>query len=151
MLSIIVVIVMLKTQHEEYKKIVNFQPPEPRRKGTCFSNNSDHSDNEDKKDSATNLVNNQPINNPFKQLWVWVGINVASQSVNLIQSGLLLNAVPPPCLIIKHSAASSNILSLFFVLMTMYMGYGATLWYIFYVKVLHVKTTGVDRTVLYSD
>jgi len=33
----------------------------------------------------------------------------------------------------------------------MYMGYGATLWYIFYVKVLQVKTTGVDRTVLYSD
>lgn len=31
----------------------------------------------------------------------------------------------------------------------MYMGYGATLWYIFWVKIIHEKTF-IDRTVLFS-
>lgn len=138
---------MFKTQNDEYQKIINFTPPEPKRKNTCFSYNSDRSDSSTEKKES--LVS-QPIVNPFKNLWIWIGINVISHTVNLVQSGLLLSAIAPRCEIIRHDPHDSNIVSLIFVIITMYMGYGATLWYILFVKILQVKMTGVDRTVLYS-
>lgn len=86
---------------------------------------------------SASLLENKKINNPFRQLWIWVGINVLSQILNLVQSGLLVKAKPPQCYLIESNPSSSNILSLVFVLLTMYMGYGATLWYICWVKIIH--------------
>jgi hypothetical protein len=91
----------------------------------------------------------QEINNPFRRLWIWVGINVASQVINTFQSGFLLDAVPPQCWIVHQNGQSSNLISLVFVLFTLYLGYGATLWYVLYTKLIQA-TTAIDRTVLYS-
>lgn len=90
------------------------------------------------------------MKNPFKNLWVWVGLNVGGQLINLIQSGLELQALPPQCLLVSANPNESNILSLVFVLLTLYIPYGATLWYICWVKTISAKTV-VDRTVLYSE
>jgi len=79
-----------------------------------------------------------------------VGINVFSQVVNLVQSGFELTTQPPLCLIIPDDPNASNGLALLLILITFFLGSGATLWYILYVKTLHNRTT-LDRTVLYSD
>ena len=90
------------------------------------------------------------INNPFKYLWLWIGINVLSHLINLIQSGFLLNAIAPQCLLIQDNPSGSNILALAIVICTYYMGFGATIWYVLFVKILQEKTS-IDRTILYSD
>ncbi len=89
------------------------------------------------------------MNNPFRNLWAWVGINVMGQIINLIESGFLLKAKPPMCYIMAADATGSNIISLILTLLTFYLCFGATLWYVYWVKILQGKTL-IDRTVLFS-
>ena len=49
-----------------------------------------------------------------------------------------------------NNPGESNLLALIFVLITFYLGYAATIWYILFAKTLDNRT-GVDRTVLYSE
>ncbi len=79
-----------------------------------------------------------------------MGLNVLSQILNLIESGLYINASPPQCYIIQSSPSNSNILSLIFVFFTMYLGFGSTLWYIVLVKLIKSKAS-IDRSVFFSE
>ena len=70
--------------------------------------------------------------------------------MNLIQSGLLLKATPPQCLIIKNSPGVSNYFQLMFTFLTMYAGEIATLWYIIFVKLIK-ETATIDRSKRFSE
>ena len=96
------------------------------------------------------LTSKAKVHNPFQYLWIWVGVNVFSQVVNIIQSGFEITTKPPQCLIIPDDPNASNAFALIMIILTYYLGSGVTLWYILYVKTLHNRTT-LDRTVLYSD
>jgi hypothetical protein len=93
---------------------------------------------------------NKNINNPFKNLWIWVGFNAFSQICNLIESGLYVDATPPQCFIIPTNPTGSNIIPLVFDFLTMYLCFGTTLWYIILVKLLRDKA-GIDRSILFSE
>ena len=100
--------------------------------------------------SASLSLLSKNVNNPFKNLWIWVGLNALSQVFNLVESGLYLNATPPQCLIIQSNPSNSNILSLIFVFVTMYLGFASTLWYIVLVKLIKSKAS-IDRSVFFSE
>jgi hypothetical protein len=69
--------------------------------------------------------------------------------INLVQSGFLLQATPPQCLIIKDSPGVSNYVQLVFTFLTMYAGEIATLWYIIFVKLIK-ETAAIDRSKRFS-
>jgi hypothetical protein len=89
------------------------------------------------------------VHNPLGTLWIWILTNVVCQIFSLVQSGLLLEAVPSQCLIIKSNPAASNYLDIAFTILTMYMGFSVTLWYIITVKLVRERA-GIDRTVTFS-
>lgn len=89
------------------------------------------------------------IHNPLLTLWIWILINVSCQIFGLIESGLLLNATPSQCLIIKSNPNSSNYLELAFTFLSMYSGILGTLWYIILIKLIK-ETSVIDRTVIFS-
>ena len=73
------------------------------------------------------------IRNPMKGLWIWMGTNTLAQVIDLIENGLLMKTTPKDnCMIVPNNEVSNNILMFSFTLLTMGLGYVATLWY--YVK-----------------
>lgn len=155
-LSIVVVIVMLKSQSQEYQKLVDFSNEQEKRQAANLTSSDGESsfkiNSKQERSyshiSAALLPGSPKVNNPFRNLWIWVGINVLSQIFNLIQSGLLIKAKPPLCYIADNHT-QSNLVSLGFILMEFYMGYAATFWYVCWVKILKAKTN-IDRTILFS-
>jgi hypothetical protein len=89
------------------------------------------------------------IHNPLMKLWTWILINVTCQIFGLIQSGLLLDATPSQCLMIKSNPNASNYLDLAFTFLSMYLGYVGTLWYITLIKLIR-ETSIIDRTIIFS-
>jgi hypothetical protein len=89
------------------------------------------------------------VHNPLGNVWIWIVTNVVSQAIGLIQSGLLLDATPSQCLIIKQNPSASNYIDLLFALLTMYLGFAATLWYVVLVGFVRERG-GIDRTVTFS-
>lgn len=65
----------------------------------------------------------------MRKLWIWIALNVLGQLTNVIESILYILAAPPECLIIDDSEEASNILELFFALITMYLCFGSTIVY----------------------
>ena len=75
----------------------------------------------------------------MKGLWIWMGTNTLAQIFDLIETGLLIGATPKnSCMIIPSNELSNNILMFSFALLTMGLGYAATLWY-------YVKTRRIDE------
>lgn len=138
-------VIMYKNQVEETNKIVEYQEQFKRRSaGSLISKESfAHSEKLDNYEERANM-----INNPLQNLWIWIVLNVASQVINLVESGFFLEANPPQCLIIKHNPNSSNVVQLVFVFLTMYMGFIGTIWYNFSVNIKNRSV--VDRTIHYS-
>jgi hypothetical protein len=100
-------------------------------------------------DSSDDEIIKSKIHNPLMKLWIWILVNVSGQIFGLIQSGLLLDAVPSQCLIIKSNPAASNYLELAFTILTMYVGFIGTLWYIIFIKLIR-KQSIIDRTIIFS-
>jgi hypothetical protein len=90
------------------------------------------------------------VHNPLGNVWIWIVTNVLSQTIGLVQSGLLLDATPTQCLIIKDNPAASNYLDLLFTILTMYLGFGATIWYAVLVGFWKTGGGGIDRSVTFS-
>ena len=62
------------------------------------------------------------LNNPLAKLSLWMGANIFGEIINLIESGLLLNASPADrCLIITDSEQKNTILMLLFVILSVYV------------------------------
>ena len=72
------------------------------------------------------------LNNPLGKLAVWVGLNIFGQIVDLVESGLLLNADPlNQCQIIPDNPKNNSVLMLFFVIGSVYIQYSISLWFFF--------------------
>ena len=72
------------------------------------------------------------VNNPLNLLWLWIGLNTASQVIDLVETGLYTRAVPEDqCMIIPNDEVGNNILVFIFAILTLDMGYLATIWYYF--------------------
>jgi hypothetical protein len=72
------------------------------------------------------------LNNPLGKLSIWIGINILGQIVDLVESGLLMNADPlNQCQIIPENPKNNSILMLFFVIGSVYIQYSISLWFFF--------------------
>ena len=70
------------------------------------------------------------VSNPLTQLWIWIGINTVAQVIDLVETGLLIHATPDNhCMIVEGSETSNNLLMFAFAVLTLDLGYVATLWY----------------------
>ena len=77
-------------------------------------------------------LENKKLNNPLGKLAMWMGVNIIGQIVDLVESGLLLNAdTEDQCRIIPENPESNSILMLFFVIGSVYIQYTISLWYFF--------------------
>lgn len=66
----------------------------------------------------------------MKGLWIWMGANTLAQVINLVETGLLMGTTPKnSCMIIENNELSNNILMFCFAILTMGLGYVATLWH----------------------
>jgi hypothetical protein len=77
-------------------------------------------------------LESKKLNNPLGKLAMWMGVNILGQIVDLVESGLLLNAdTEDQCRIIPENPESNSILMLFFVIGSVYIQYTISLWYFF--------------------
>jgi hypothetical protein len=87
-------------------------------------------------------IQNTKHHNPLTKLAIWICFNILGQIIDIVESGLLINADPSNCYIVPTSTTYNSIVMLIFVVFTVYIQYVFTLW--FFYDTLRNRIISVD-------